>query len=198
MAASSSPPPQSGGGNAKYIVIALLFLGATAAVWFLVKPDDGPSDAGPPDAGRVIPPPHKLDEDIVFEEVPDAEADAEMGMGEDASQKTKIVRVVHDSWDCGGEIPEAALRTVINSNYTQVRNCYERRLKMNNMLTGRVNLTMKVNATGAVVDSRVGGSLRDEDVRQCVRRLSTTWRFPPPSGGNCAVIGAPFNFTPRQ
>lgn len=194
MAAQSQPPPPPGGGNAKYIVIALLFLAATVGVYCLTKPGEDP---GPPppivDAGVR---PRPMDE-LTFEELPDAAEDAEVDAGADAATKTKIVRVIRDNWDCPGSISEAAARAVISQNYAQVRNCYERRLKMNNLLSGRVQLTMKVNASGQVVDSRVGGNLRDDEVRQCVRRLSATWRFPAPEGGNCAVIGAPFNFTPR-
>ncbi|TPW00887.1 MAG: hypothetical protein FD124_3870, partial [Alphaproteobacteria bacterium] len=49
-----------------------------------------------------------------------------------------------------------------------------------------------------VAQTSVGGSLNDKEVFACVRRLAETWRFPPPSGGACAVVAAPFQFSPKN
>jgi TonB family protein len=101
-------------------------------------------------------------------------------------------------WDCTGTIPPAAARARLAEESLQFRNCYERRLKVNHQLEGRVNVQMRVDRTGAVSAVAVGGSMRDGEVLSCVRRIARNIRFPPPQGGSCAVVAVPFNFTPNQ
>jgi hypothetical protein len=79
-----------------------------------------------------------------------------------------------------------------------VRNCYERRLKVNNLLQGDRRLKVKVNARGQVGLTTVSGSLRGNNVFSCVRSIAESWTFDSPSGGNCAVLDVPFSFSPKQ
>lgn len=102
------------------------------------------------------------------------------------------------SWNCSGNIPAAAARSVLASRNLEFRNCYERRLKVNNTLEGRVNVRMRVSHTGAVDAVQVGGTMHDSQVLSCVRTLARRVQFPAPQGGRCAVVAAPFNFTPRN
>ncbi len=101
-------------------------------------------------------------------------------------------------WDCSGEIDVAKVRSIVDQNRAQVRACYERRLKLNNVLQGSLKLQVKVNATGAVVQTSVAGSLGDREVYACVRSVAEKWHFPPPTGGKCAVVAAPFQFSPKN
>jgi outer membrane biosynthesis protein TonB len=101
-------------------------------------------------------------------------------------------------WDCAGDLPGAKINQILADNRQQVRSCYERRLKINNVLQGNLNLKLKVNASGAVVATAVGGSLGDNDVFACVRNLAKQWAFPEPAGGECAVVQVPFKFTPHK
>ena len=89
------------------------------------------------------------------------------------------------------------VRGFVQQQTPQVRNCYERRLKVNNILQGRVDVQVRVDATGAVQTVRVGGTLGDPEVYGCVRRLAQSWKLPPLTEGNCAVMSIPFNLTPR-
>ena len=80
----------------------------------------------------------------------------------------------------------------------QFRNCYERRLKVNSTLEGRVSVQMRVNRSGAVDAVQVGGTLRDSQVLSCVRQTANRIRFPAVQNGRCAVVSAPFNFTAQR
>jgi hypothetical protein len=86
---------------------------------------------------------------------------------------------------------------VVNDNHAQIRACYERRLKVNNVLQGDIQLRLKIGPSGRVVASALGGSLRDQEVFSCVRALAQSWTFAVPSGGSCAVVQVPFHFTPK-
>ena len=95
-------------------------------------------------------------------------------------------------------MPAAEIRRVLGDSQTQVRSCYERRLRNNNMLQGTVNLQVKIGNTGRVTGTRIRGTLQDADVKNCVQALAKNWSFPAPSGGTCAVFDAPYNFTPKN
>jgi hypothetical protein len=100
-------------------------------------------------------------------------------------------------WDCDGDLDANVLRTLVAQNRAQVRTCYEKRLKVDNVLQGSLNLKLRIGGNGKVSATQVGGSLRDTIVTSCVRTLAESWSFPTPSGGLCAVVEIPFNFTPK-
>lgn len=192
----STPPPPPQGGGLKYAIIGLLLLLAAGGIWFLTAPEEPPPapvatvqvDAGPPAPSNPTFQPEFV--------IPDEEPDA--GPQEEAPIKRRIVYVDRrGDWDCDGDIPVASIRSVIAEQRTQVRACYERALKVNNTLQGRVDVRVKIGRDGRVSATRVTGSLRDNDVFSCVRSLARNWSFPAPSGGDCAVVDAPFTLTPR-
>lgn len=193
--ASESTPPAQGGGNTKYIIIALLLLlGAAAGVYFMTKQPPPPPPAPPvvpQDAGA--PPPREQ----VY--IPPVEPDA--GQQVDAGRHVKRIVVTryvdNGDWECSGDVPASSIQSIIAENRRQVRNCYERALKRNNQLQGSLVLSLKLGRTGHVEGTRVGGSIGDQEVFSCVRALAERWQFPAPSGGACAVVRAPFNFTPQ-
>ena len=199
MAATTNPPPAQSGGNAKYAVIGVLLLAAAIVVWFLTQncgsepiaegppaePDAGPIATGPTEPELFIPDP-----------VPDSGPIPDSG-----PRKTKIIyrtRYVAGDWECSGNLPAARIQAVVSENRRQVRNCYERALKRNNQLQGSLTLSLKIGRNGNVEATRVGGNLGDEEVFSCVRTLASQWRFPVPEGGACAVVRAPFSFTPQS
>jgi hypothetical protein len=185
---SIPPKPPSSGGNLKYVAIGLLFLAGAIALWLLAGDDKpAPAPAPAPEVKRVNP----MEQPELELEEPEPEPVAE----EPAPTKTKPRRVGGE-WDCTGDLPNAI--KVINENRPQIRSCYERRLKVNNVLAGDLRLRMKVANTGKVVATQVGGSIRDQTVFACVRSLAQTWTFPVPTGGGCAVVDVPFQFSPKN
>ena len=193
----SAPPPSPGGANLKYGIVGVVLIAATIAIWFGMQsceePPPGPAVAL--DAG--VQRPTALVDDDLF--IPEPEPDS--GPAVDAGQRiryvTRYVGGGGGDWDCSGDIDAAAARATLAQYNLQFRNCYERRLKVNNTLEGRVRLDMRVGRTGAVSGVRTGGSLRDAQVLSCVRNIAQRISFPNPTGG-CAVVSAPFNFTPRR
>lgn len=102
-----------------------------------------------------------------------------------------------DKWLCEGEVPIASLASEVREHSRQVRNCYEKRLRDNSGLEGDLSVELRIGHNGRVSDVRLQGSLRDAKVRSCVSALTKKWSFPRPSGGTCAVVAAPFHFSPR-
>jgi hypothetical protein len=100
-------------------------------------------------------------------------------------------------WDCDGDLSVSALQVVIDGNRAQVRNCYERRLRANNALQGDLKLKLKVASTGQISATAITGTLKDNEVIGCIRSLAQHWSFPAPTGGACAVVQVPFQFSPK-
>ena len=196
---SSIPAPPKSGGNLKYALLGLLFLGGAVALWATLgeAPAPAAAPAPTPEVARVNP---MAEPELVVEPEPEPapEAPPEPTARDTAPKKKRDVNapVSTSGWDCAGEIDVAQVRAVIDANRAQVRSCYERRLKVNNVLQGTLKLQVKVGATGQVAQTSVGGTLNDKEVSACVRHLAETWRFPAPDGGACAVVAAPFQFSP--
>jgi hypothetical protein len=204
VTSESSPPPPigGGGGNLKYGIIGVVLIGAAAAVWFGMKgceEDPQPQAATPTvvDAGAPVERSTALADDDLL--IPELEPDA--GPPPDAGRRVRYVtRYVGGgggSWACNGQIDPGRARAALSQHNLQFRNCYERRLKVNQTLEGRVSVQMRVGRNGRVTAVRTGGTLRDAQVLSCVRSIAQRIEFPQPSGG-CAVVAAPFNFTPRR
>jgi outer membrane biosynthesis protein TonB len=185
------------GNNTKYILGGLLLLGAAVGMWMLLQqppPAPAAAPAPPPkpaEPERVNP---MAQPDLILEE----EKDAGVPVPQAVAPKRTGPKVVRDEWDCQGDVERAALQRVIDANRVQIRNCYERRLKVNNILQGDLKLKMKIGSSGNMALTSVTGTLRDSEVFGCVKAIAQKWNFPPPSGGNCAVVQVPFQFAPKQ
>lgn len=194
---SQPPPPPSSGSNLKYILIGLLFLGGGAVIAWLAagkqEPAKPPVAAAPAQPERVNP---MAEQNLVLEEEPPPEEAAPVEP--EATPAPKTNRPKAAEWECSGEVAQAEALKVINENRPQIRSCYERRLKVNNILQGDMRLKLKVGTGGRVVATNLSGSLRDQDVFTCVRNIAQHWTFAAPTGGNCAIVAVPFSFSPKQ
>ena len=193
MASESLAPPPSGG-SAKYIVVALLLLAGGLGLYLATSKEE-PKPA-PPEVKSVERPTALSNETV---QIPVEEEDAGAPEVEPPPEEVKKHRTTSaDPWSCPGDIPVADIKKVLGEAQSSIRACYERALRNNNQLQGSVALEVRVGASGKVDNSRVRGNLRDPEVTKCIQNLAKNWRFPPPSGGNCAVVGAPYNFTPKN
>ena len=193
MATTSAPPPPSGG-NLKFVALGLIFLLCAAGLWVVVGKEDTPAPpatAKPVESARVNP---MAEQQLDLEE-PVPEPDAAVPTEVAVEPKKRSGSGPRDDWECSGDLPSAS--QVINEQRAQVRACYERRLKVNNILQGDLRVKLKIGANGKVVTANVSGSMNDSEVNNCVRKLATSWSFAPPSGGDCAVVQVPFQFSPK-
>jgi hypothetical protein len=193
MASESLTPPPSGG-SAKYIVVLLLLLAGGLGVYLATSKDE-PKPTPPPEV-KSVERPTALSNDTV--EIPPEEEDAGLPPPEEPPPEKKHRGTYQDPWSCPGDIPVGDIKKVLGEAQSSIRACYERALRNNNQLQGSVALEVRVGGNGHVDNSRVRGNLRDPEVSKCIQNLAKGWRFPPPSGGNCAVVGAPYNFTPKN
>jgi outer membrane biosynthesis protein TonB len=150
----------------------------------------------PPAEVKSVERPTALTNDTV--QIPVEEEDAGPPPEEPPAEVKKHRAPATDPWSCPGDIPVTDIKKVLGEAQSSIRACYERALRNNNQLQGSVALEVRVGLSGKVDNSRVRGNLRDPEVSKCIQNLAKSWRFPPPRGGNCAVVGAPYNFTPKN
>jgi len=191
---SSMPPPAQSGGGAKYLLVLLILVALGLGGFFAFR-----SPEAPPPAPAVAPPKVERSTALANDtlEIPEPEQVVDAGAPKVEEVKKRPRRVV-DSWECEGDVPAAEIKRVLAESQTQVRSCYERQLRNNNMLQGTVNLQVRIGNDGRVASTRVAGSMKDSGVKTCVQGVAKNWAFPAPTGGACAVFDAPYNFTPKQ
>jgi hypothetical protein len=84
------------------------------------------------------------------------------------------------------------IESMVRRRATQIRACYERRLKRDPSLAGTVSLRLRVGDAGQVTRVDVEGStLTDPLVAECLRREAAGWSF---TQGRNATVVYPFVF----
>lgn len=116
-----------------------------------------------------------------------------------APAQDQPARVLSSSLDVV-EGPEArALTDVIGAHMPQFQACYERALKANSNLAGKVVLGFTILPDGRVTDVHVeSDSLTDPSVGQCVVRTFSTLRFAPTLDGQPMEGSFPMGFHPAD
>jgi len=173
------------------VVLVLLIVGL---VWFKFSRDEKPPPQ-PPVIQSVTqnekpPPVFDIPAPPELEAGPDAEPD------EDKKPVAKGATLC--SSPCTAKVP-GALRSALTSTGAAARGCYERALRTNSMLQGRLMVAVRVAANGNVCSaSIVQDSVGSAQVSSCVIGLFQGKRFPPVTGGRCADVQVPLSFMPRE
>ncbi|MBW2261204.1 MAG: AgmX/PglI C-terminal domain-containing protein [Deltaproteobacteria bacterium] len=102
------------------------------------------------------------------------------------------------SWGCAGKVSTEALAKTLREHGGSVVECYRGLLSVLPGAEGTYFITMQVGADGSVMDARVGGTLRDGQLDECVFRALSAWKFTPFEGGGCAVATVPYVLNPEN
>lgn len=107
----------------------------------------------------------------------------------------KVVAVVKDQApSVDGQLDPGILVKEVKRNMGAVKACYERALKRNPTLSGKLVVFWTVTEAGTVTGFDVEqDTLNDPEVVSCIKALVLRWRFPRPSGGSVDV-SYPFLF----
>ena len=73
---------------------------------------------------------------------------------------------------------------VVRRNKRQIQSCYERVLKRNPNLSGKVAVSWRIRPDGGVSSVRiVKDTVKDAELRECIRGKVSRWSFPKTGGG---------------
>lgn len=89
----------------------------------------------------------------------------------------------------------SAVARVIRRGMRAVQACYQRALKRNPKLGGKVGIRLTISPVGKVTMVEIETNSVDPQVGSCIKRVAKRWRFPPPEGGGVAEVAVPFVFT---
>ena len=120
-----------------------------------------------------------------------------VGLGEKAETRVGNVQSAAPDVD-GGSLDPSAIAKVVKSRLTAVKECYERELKRNPQLAGKVVIRFTIEEDGRVAAVTVEEStLGDPAVGSCIVSRFERFRFPKPEGG-AVTVSYPFIFTPAS
>jgi outer membrane biosynthesis protein TonB len=192
---SSLPPLKKNHGKLGIIVLVLLLV--AFVLWFFARDcKSGPEpETAQTDPEVEVEPRAQFAPEI---EIPDEDAGLDAGEEEKLEPKPGSAAQTRPSdWICSGTIAASELSQVIRGQPSkQVRTCYERRLKDDNLLQGSMKVLLTIGASGSVRAVSVSGSLNDSQVYNCVKRVAKTWKFPKPENG-CVRTEVPFQMMPK-
>jgi outer membrane biosynthesis protein TonB len=123
---------------------------------------------------------------------------SEGGTGNAASEKKVSGIVKTEAPAVDGELDPGLISKEVRARAGAIKACYERALKRNPTLTGKIVMHWTITAAGTVSGVDVEqDSLGDSEVGSCIKSLIARWRFPAPAGGNVDV-SFPFVFQAAQ
>jgi hypothetical protein len=97
-----------------------------------------------------------------------------------------------------GTIDPEVVNKFMNARFGQVKLCYERSLKKNAFLEGKVDLKIDVSSKGTVTSVSINeDTVGDREMLGCVKRTIGSWNFPEPENGR-VIIAKTFNFKKKS
>ncbi len=95
----------------------------------------------------------------------------------------------------GGSLTKEQIQRVINAHVGEIQYCYEKQLRTNAGLAGRVVLEWAVSSSGAVSVVKVStSSLSSTEATNCMMGQVKKWKFPKPDGNGSVTVVYPFVF----
>jgi outer membrane biosynthesis protein TonB len=200
MPASLAPPQNKQAGSTGYIVAGVIMLLMTGGLIFWKSQKDASLEQ-PAVVQSVAPPqPSKAP---VFEVAPPPPPPSAEPPKEEPKQAaaTRAAPAGLGRTGCGGVCKGTAppaLRSALRGKAGQARGCYERALRQNSMLSGRLVVSVRVGPKGQVCSTGIASNtLGDSGVASCVVQIFRLARFPAPKGG-CVDTHVPMNFVPKN
>jgi outer membrane biosynthesis protein TonB len=190
MAESTRPPPPKTGGGAFIAAAVVMLLLMGGLIYWKVKGEDEPKPVA------TTPPP--VSAPPVFEAPPPPPPPIK----DEPDAGKKVVRVGAKGvgggacgGECKGTVP-AGLNGALRAKAGAARGCYERALRQNAMLQGKIVVAVRVGAQGQVCSANIVSNSGDPGVASCTLGMFRSSALPPPNGG-CVDVQVPMNFVPK-
>lgn len=195
---SSTKDKGKGGGLGIVVVLmVLVVLGVGAALLLKKSMNKGsvePAETKPskeivdPSTRLVEAPPPLPEEPPVVEEEEEEEEEEEQESAPTKHKKKGFPM---------GTIDKKGAQSVTKKNFTKVRACYEKQLKVNHLLQGNIRVRIVVYPDGSVNSVKfTQDTLRNQTMNACIKKEIKTWTFPKPEGGKVEVV-VPYRFEPK-
>jgi hypothetical protein len=195
MAPSSAPPPRSSGGGIYIAAVVVLLLGIGALIFWKLK-GGNETAATPP-----LPPPAVTNPTTLAEPPPPPPPPIEEVAAPDGGVRAATTRTGGGACAaprCTGTT-NSAIETALSARAGAARPCYERALRVNSALQGKLTVNVRVDPQGNVCSASVlEDAIHSVEVSNCVMGMFRSAKFPPPTGGGCIDAKVPLSFVPRE
>lgn len=95
----------------------------------------------------------------------------------------------------GGKLDAGKLMRLVRRRSSQFKYCYERELKRNPSLQGKLKLRLTIAMNGRVSETEIDENSLNSRVARCIIGRLKRWRYPKPQG-EAATVVIPFFFAP--
>ena len=98
-----------------------------------------------------------------------------------------------------GALSAEVIQSYIRRHAAAIHACYEKELRRNPTLRGRITVEWTIESTGLVSNAKVKSStLENQAVETCVVDRIKRIRFPASDEAGSAIVRMPFDFTPPE
>jgi hypothetical protein len=195
MTETNPPLPKSGGSTPFVIAAIVMLLLMGGLIYWKVGGSGEEPKAQKPTPAASITQAAALEEPPPPPPPPDEEADAGK-----ATEKTVVKKAGGGGGGCNAvcEVEASSqLQAALRAKAGLARGCYERALRQNSMLQGRLRVGVKIGPAGNVCAANVvSNELGDPGVASCVIQMFRSGSFPAPGKG-CVDAQVPLNFQPK-
>lgn len=120
------------------------------------------------------------------------------GAAQDKQEEAVQIRVSSQSGGkSGGDVDADALSSLFKRRLGAVKDCYQRVLRINQKIAGKVAIKIEVSSGGSVINCNVTeNTTGDSSVGACICEKIRGWLFPPSKDGATYVVYHSFVLTP--
>jgi hypothetical protein len=196
---ASLPPskiPGASSGSGQYIGLAAVLLVVMGGLlfWKFRAQPETPVDAPPVPSASAAPVRPKMD-------APPPPPDDDPTPAPSASAGKKAAPGGGGGFGCGATTctgtPAGSMKGELQARAGNARGCYERALRQNPNLQGRVVVSVRIDQSGNVCQAGISQDTVGGDVGSCILPMFRGAHVAPPTGG-CVDVTVPLNFTPKN
>ena len=119
------------------------------------------------------------------------------GAGTEREVSGRVRRKKPTAVDGTGDLSPQEVAKVVNRRIGAIKGCYERALRRNPNLEGKVTVRFTITGSGKVSAAKTTLNELSSEVGNCIVSAFKRFRFPPPDGG-ALTVEYPFLFTPSN
>ncbi|MEL6544217.1 MAG: AgmX/PglI C-terminal domain-containing protein, partial [Myxococcota bacterium] len=113
-------------------------------------------------------------------------------------KQTKVAAIKTAAPEVDGSLDSAAIAKVVRRRIRSLQDCYEKELKRDPSLAGKIEVEFTIGEDGRIEEAGVSNNTMGSDaVGSCIVSRVRRWRFPTPDGGS-VTVNYPFIFTPSS
>jgi hypothetical protein len=189
---SLPPKPPTSSSGVRYIIAAILLLAAIVVLILIALKRTG--DQSPAPAASL---PAATTPAFIEPPPPPPPPAAEEPAADAAVNHVATGSFNPCTAKCSGA-PSLALSSAVASRASAARPCYERALRVNSALQGKLMVSVRIDPQGNVCGASVSqDAIHSPEVTNCVLGIFRSAKFPAPAGG-CMDYNIPLSFVPRE